>query len=48
MTPVWIFPAYPMLIIGPHAGVLSETLDPGRSLAVIIGGFTIQVRLIRL
>ena len=31
-----------MLIIGPHAGVLSETLDPARSLAVIIGGFTIQ------
>ena len=42
MTPIWIFPAYPLLIIGPHAAVLSETLDPERSLAVIIGGFTIQ------
>lgn len=42
MTPIWIFPAYPMLIIGPHAGVLTETLDADRSLAVIIGGFTIQ------
>ena len=42
MTPVWIFPAYPMLIIGPHAAVLSETLEPSQSMAVIIGGFTIQ------
>lgn len=42
MTPIWIFPAYPMLIIGPHAGVLSQTLDPSRALAVILGGFTIQ------
>jgi len=31
-----------MLIIGPHAGVLSQTLEPGRALAVILGGFTIQ------
>ena len=42
MTPVWIFPAYPMLIIGPHAAVLSETLEPSKSIPVIIGGFTIQ------
>ncbi|KXG53828.1 C4-dicarboxylate transporter/malic acid transport protein [Penicillium griseofulvum] len=42
MTPIWIFPAYPMLIIGPHAGILSAKLEPSRSLSVIIGGMTIQ------
>lgn len=42
MTPIWIFPAYPMLIIGPHAGILSKKLDPVQSLRVIIGGTTIQ------
>lgn len=42
MTPIWIFPAYPMLIIGPHAGVLSAHLNPSESLTIIIGGFTIQ------
>ncbi|KAL8827180.1 MAG: hypothetical protein Q9191_003346 [Dirinaria sp. TL-2023a] len=42
MTPIWIFPAYPMLIIGPHAAVLSETLEQSKSVAVIVGGFTIQ------
>ncbi|KAJ5096229.1 hypothetical protein NUU61_005585 [Penicillium alfredii] len=42
MTPIWIFPAYPMLIIGPHAGILSSKLDPSRALSIIIGGTTIQ------
>ncbi|KAL1845733.1 hypothetical protein Plec18170_009622 [Paecilomyces lecythidis] len=42
MTPIWIFPAYPMLIIGPHAGNLSAILEPSHSLRVIIGGTTIQ------
>ncbi|KAI9820225.1 MAG: hypothetical protein M1827_005847 [Pycnora praestabilis] len=42
MTPVWIFPAYPLLIIGPHAGVLSSYLRPHRALDIIIGGFTLQ------
>ncbi|KAJ5373812.1 hypothetical protein N7517_005818 [Penicillium concentricum] len=42
MTPIWIFPAYPMLIIGPHAGILSAKLEPSQSLPVIIGGTTIQ------
>lgn len=42
MTPIWIFPAYPMLIIGPHAGILSEKLEPSRSLLIIVGGTTIQ------
>ena len=42
MTPIWIFPAYPMLIIGPHAGILSSKLEPSRCLPIIIGGMTIQ------
>lgn len=42
MTPVWIFPAYPMLIIGSHASVLSKSLSQRRSLDMIIGGTTIQ------
>ncbi|KMK58016.1 C4-dicarboxylate/malic acid transporter, putative [Aspergillus fumigatus Z5] len=42
MTPIWIFPAYPMLIIGPHAGILSAKLEPSRALPIIIGGTTIQ------
>lgn len=42
MTPIWIFPAYPLLIIGPHAGILSGQLSSGRALPIIIGGFTIQ------
>ena len=42
MTPIWIFPAYPLLIIGPHAGVLSKTLEPNQAFDIIIGGYTIQ------
>lgn len=42
MTPIWIFPAYPMLIIGPHAGVLGEKLEPSRALPILIGATTIQ------
>ncbi|KAF3387134.1 Malic acid transport protein [Penicillium rolfsii] len=42
MSPIWIFPAYPMLIIGPHAGILSAKLEQARSLRIIIGGTTIQ------
>ena len=42
MTPIWIFPAYPLLIIGPHAGILSKTLSRERSFDIIVGGFTIQ------
>ena len=42
MTPIWIFPAYPMLIIGPHAGILSATTAPGPGLRIIIGGTAIQ------
>ncbi|KAB8231041.1 putative C4-dicarboxylate transporter/malic acid transport protein [Aspergillus alliaceus] len=42
MTPIWIFPAYPLLIIGPHAGILSSKLESSRLLPIIIGGTTIQ------
>jgi tellurite resistance protein TehA-like permease len=42
MTPIWIFPAYPMLIIGPHAGILSAHLTPNESYSIIVGGVTIQ------
>ncbi|MCJ1323288.1 hypothetical protein MMC15_008643 [Xylographa vitiligo] len=45
MTPIWIFPAYPLLIIGPYAAVLSATLDQSRALDIIIGGFTLQGKL---
>ena len=31
-----------MLIIGPHAGILSAKLEQSRSLRIIIGGTTIQ------
>ena len=40
MTPIWIFPACPLLIIGPHAGVLCKTLKPSQALDIIIGGYT--------
>src|SRR5579871_1963780 len=46
MTPVWIFPAYPLLIVGPHAGNLAKKLAemgrPTAALDVIMGGFTVQ------
>lgn len=43
MTPIWIFPAYPLLIIGPHAGNLSRRVgSPQKALDIIIGGFTVQ------
>lgn len=43
MTPIWIFPAYPLLIIGPHAASLSARLDnPEEALEVVVGGFTVQ------
>ncbi|GAB7363646.1 hypothetical protein MBLNU230_g4216t1 [Neophaeotheca triangularis] len=42
MTPVWIFPAYPLLIIGPHAGVLANNVEGPQALYIIIGGFVFQ------
>ncbi|KAJ8113996.1 hypothetical protein OPT61_g4024 [Boeremia exigua] len=43
MTPIWIFPAYPLLIIGPHAGSLAPKVsDPETALQIILGGYIIQ------
>ncbi|KAI5360657.1 Putative transporter protein SLAC1/Mae1/ Ssu1/TehA [Septoria linicola] len=46
MTPVWIFPCYPLLVIGPHAAALANHLSvmsrPGSALTVIVGGFVFQ------
>lgn len=44
MTPVWIFPCYPLLVIGPHAGALAKNLlfRRGDALNVLIGGFVFQ------
>jgi len=43
MTPIWIFPAYPLLIIGPHAGNLAPKVDdPAIALAIILTGYVIQ------
>lgn len=43
MTPIWIFPAYPLLIIGPHAGSLAPKVsDPDTALQIILGGYIIQ------
>lgn len=41
MTPQWIFPAYPMLLVGPFAGILSRAelnVAKGKALQIIIGG----------
>jgi tellurite resistance protein TehA-like permease len=43
MTPVWIFPAYPLLIIGPHAGALAPKVsNPEIAVNIILGGYIIQ------
>jgi hypothetical protein len=45
MTPIWIFPAYPLLIVGPHAGQLAKKVvefSPESALQIIVGGFIIQ------
>lgn len=42
MTPIWIFPAYPMLVIGPLAGAICGKLEPSRSLPTILVGLAIQ------
>ncbi|KAF2718140.1 hypothetical protein K431DRAFT_275313 [Polychaeton citri CBS 116435] len=42
MTPVWIFPAYPLLVIGPHAGVLAGQTQGNTALDIIVGGFVFQ------
>lgn len=44
MTPVWIFPCYPLLVIGPHASNLAGRLTsrPGDAMSIIIGAFVLQ------
>ena len=42
MTPVWIFPAYPLLIIAPHAANLSPKVPPEKALEIIIGAWVLQ------
>ncbi|KIW32604.1 uncharacterized protein PV07_04134 [Cladophialophora immunda] len=43
MTPIWIFPAYPLLIIGPHAANIAEkALSSKEAIRILVGGFTIQ------
>ncbi|SMR45706.1 unnamed protein product [Zymoseptoria tritici ST99CH_1E4] len=44
MTPIWIFPCYPLLVIGPHAGALAAALThrPLEALSIIVGGFVFQ------
>jgi tellurite resistance protein TehA-like permease len=42
MTPIWIFPAYPLLITGPFASVLAPKLPAIEALQVIIGGVIFQ------
>lgn len=42
MTPIWIFPAYPLLIVGPFAGIIAGKLDASHAANILIGGFTVQ------
>jgi len=42
MTPIWVFPAYPLLIVGPHAGNLAMKVSKQDAESIIIGGFVIQ------
>lgn len=42
MTPIWIFPAYPLLIAAPLAGTLCGHVSANTSLQIIIAGFIIQ------
>ncbi|KIW85148.1 hypothetical protein Z517_00538 [Fonsecaea pedrosoi CBS 271.37] len=43
MTPIWIFPAYPLLIIGPHAASIADkALSSKAAIRILVGGFTIQ------
>lgn len=42
MTPVWIFPAYPLLLVGPLAGNLSIAATGVRAVEIIVGGVIVQ------
>lgn len=42
MTPVWVFPAYPLLLVGPYAGNLCAHVSPETAIQVIVSGFILQ------
>jgi tellurite resistance protein TehA-like permease len=42
MTPIWIFPAYPLLITGPFASNLAPHLPANSALQVILSGSMLQ------
>ncbi|KAI4147633.1 MAG: hypothetical protein LQ340_005467, partial [Diploschistes diacapsis] len=47
MTPIWVFPAYPLLLVGPIAGYLSTALpaattSPRLLTTILLAGFTAQ------
>jgi tellurite resistance protein TehA-like permease len=42
MTPIWIFPAYPLLIVGPMAGVLVPYISQKKALDIVVGGVALQ------
>jgi len=42
MTPLWTFPTYPFLLVGPLASVLCSSIDPTRTLDIAIGGSIFQ------
>lgn len=42
MTPLWSFPAYPLLIVGPHASVLSAHTSGTAAVDIIVGGVILQ------
>ena len=42
LTSIYSFPAYPLLIIGPHAGNLSGIVSQPKALSIIVAGFTVQ------
>ena len=42
MTPSWIFPAYPLLIVGPFASNIARHADQETALRMIISGWIFQ------
>ncbi|KAF2432816.1 hypothetical protein EJ08DRAFT_695216 [Tothia fuscella] len=42
MTPLWIFPAYPLLLVGPFASNIASKVAAESALPIIIGGFILQ------
>lgn len=42
MTPIWIFPAYPLLLVGPYAAVLAPFCAGSKGLQILVGGLIVQ------